>query len=305
MYDTVILGSGPAGLSAAVYAKRAQLNFTVIEKDYLGTGQIVESECVDNYLGLCGVNGYDLGEKFRSHAVSLGTEFVEGRVNKIIPEKNYYTLLLSNDRAIQSKTVIYAAGAVRRKLNIAGEDEFFGRGVSVCAVCDGAFYKNKTVAVVGGGDTALGDALLLSKLADRVYLIHRRSAFRANKSLQKNVSSADNIELVLNAVPTKIIGSQKVTDIELLQDNIEKTLHVDGVFAAVGTVPNSGLLNGLAALDNNGYVVADESGVTTARGIFAAGDVRTKQLRQVVTAVSDGANCVASAEKFLNKSAGD
>lgn len=305
MYDTIILGSGPAGLSAAVYAKRSQFNFVVVEKDYQGTGQIVESECVDNYLGLNGENGYDLGEKFRKHAVELGVEFLNGEAVGIVPEKDFYKIQFSNKKTLETKTVIYATGAAHRKLNIKGESEFTGKGVSYCAVCDGAFYRGKTVAVVGGGDTALGDALLLSKIAAKVYLIHRRDEFRANKTLQQKVIVTQNIECVLNTVPNEIIGDKKVSKIKLLQNNEEKSISVDGVFVAVGSVPNSKLLNGIAELDKNGYVIADENGITTAKGIFVAGDVRTKQLRQVVTAVSDGANCVFSAEQYLIGLAGD
>jgi thioredoxin reductase (NADPH) len=299
MYDTIIVGSGPAGLSAAVYAKRAQLNCIVVEKDYMGTGQIAESERVDNYLGLYGESGFDLGEKFRQHAEKLGVEFFEGEAVKINQKENSYSIAFSDGTELETHTIIYAAGATHRKLGIEGEAEFAGRGVSYCAVCDGAFYKNKTVAVIGGGDTALQDAVLLSKIADTVYLVHRRAEFRANKALQNKVKNTPNIKLVLNAVPTQIAGGKTVTSITLSQNDSEQTLEVNGVFVAVGTVPNSQLLNGLAELDKGGYVVANEDGTTSAKGIFAAGDVRTKALRQVVTAVSDGANCVSSVESYI------
>lgn len=301
MYDTIIIGSGPAGLSAAVYAKRAQMNVIVIEKEYLGTGQIAESERVDNYLGLYGESGFDLGEKFREHALSLGAEFYEGEVQEISSENNAYKICLSDGKAFETKTVIYAAGAKPRKLGIKGEAEFSGNGVSYCAVCDGAFYKNKITAVVGGGDTALQDALLLSKTAKTVYLIHRRNEFRANKMLQNAIGSKENIVPILNAVPTEILGDKKVNAIKILRNDVEEFLDVDGVFVAVGTIPNSGLLKGIVNLDGNNYVVAGEDGITSARGIFAAGDVRTKQLRQVSTAVADGANCVFSAEQYISK----
>ena len=301
MYDTIIIGSGPAGLSAVVYAKRARLNVIVVEKEYMGTGQIAESERVDNYLGLYGESGFDLGDKFREHAVSLGAEFYEGEVVKIVPENNTYKVVFSDDKVLESKTIIYATGANPRKLNIKGENEFTGRGVSYCAVCDGAFYKDKTVAVVGGGDTALQDAVLLSKIAKTVYLIHRREEFRANKILQNTVKNTPNIKLVLSAVPLGIIGDKKVSSIKVLKNDTEELLDIDGVFVAVGTIPNSHILEGIAELDNNKYVVANEDGLTSAKGIFVAGDVRTKQLRQVVTAVSDGANCVESVEKYIAK----
>lgn len=299
MYDTIIIGSGPAGLSAAVYAKRAQMDVIVVEKEYMGTGQIAESERVDNYLGLYGESGFDLGEKFREHAHSLGAEFYEGEAVKIVPENDTYKVVFSDDKVLETKTIIYAAGANPGRLNIKGETEFSGRGVSYCAVCDGAFYKNKTVAVIGGGDTALQDAVLLSKTAKTVYLVHRREEFRANKALQNKVMNTLNIKLVLSAVPLEIIGDKKVSAVKILHNENEEFLNVDGVFVAVGTIPNSKLLEGIAELDNNKYVVADEDGLTSAKGIFAAGDVRTKQLRQVVTAVSDGANCVDSAEKYI------
>lgn len=299
LYDTIIIGSGPAGLSAAVYASRASMNFIVIEKMFMGTGQIAESECVDNYLGLPAANGFDMGEKFRAHAESMGTEFVEGDVSEIVPEEGNYRIKLSDSESYLTKTVIYAAGASHRRLGVKGEEEFAGRGVSYCAVCDGAFYKGKTVAVVGGGDTALGEAVFLSKLAERVYLIHRRDSFRANKSLQEKVFQIENIVPVMSAVPAEIYGDKKVVGIEISRDGKSERLAVDGVFVAVGTTPNSEPLRGVAELSPEGYVIAGEDCVTSAKGIFAAGDVRTKPLRQVITAAADGACCVYAAERYL------
>ncbi|MGN0679610.1 MAG: NAD(P)/FAD-dependent oxidoreductase [Oscillospiraceae bacterium] len=298
IYDTIIVGSGPAGLSAAVYAKRAELNFIVIEKEYLGTGQIAESERVDNYLGLYGESGYDLGEKFRAHAEALGTEFVEGEVVTIVHDGGNYRVSLAEGGEFLTKTVIYAAGASHRKLGIKGEAEFSGKGVSYCAICDGAFYKGKTVAVIGGGDTALGDALYLSEVADKVYLVHRRDEFRASKVLQSRVLAKSNIECVLNAVPEEIGGSKTVESLKILKNDTDESMKVDGVFVAVGTVPDSGAIRELVELDG-GYVKAGENCATTARGIFAAGDIRTKPLRQVITAAADGANAVLSVENYL------
>lgn len=299
IYDTIIVGSGAAGLSAAVYAARAELKFIVIEKIYMGTGQIAESERVDNYLGLYGENGFDLGEKFRAHAEALGTEFVEGDVAEIIPENGIYKVI-TDEAEYKSKTVIYAAGASHRKLGIKGEEELAGRGVSYCAVCDGAFYKGKTVAVIGGGDTALGDALYLSEIAGKVYLIHRRDEFRANKSLCSRVAKKSNIEAVMSAVPEKITGEKRVDGIVVSSHGETKKLTVDGVFVAVGTAPASSPLDGVVKM-NSGYIVAGEDCITSAKGIFAAGDVREKPLRQVVTAAADGANSVYSAEKYLRE----
>lgn len=301
MYDIVIIGSGPAGMSAAIYAQRAGLKAVVVEKECLGTGKIAESLRVDNYPGLFGENGYDLGEKFRTHAENLGAEFIEGEIIKIVRSKGYYILQLDADEALAAKTVIYAAGTQCRRLGVVGEQELLGRGVSYCAVCDGAFYKNKVVAVIGGGDTALGDAVLLSGLAKKVYLVHRRGEFRANKALQNKVSGIKNIVPVLNAAVQKINGKDHVEAVAILQNGSKKALPVDGVFVAIGSTPNSALVKELLDIDENGYIAADETGVTSADGIFAAGDVRTKKLRQVVTAVSDGANCVLSAEEYLNK----
>lgn len=302
MYDIVIIGSGPAGLSAAIYSQRAGLKAVVIEKNYMGTGQISESERVDNYPGLFGENGFELGAKFRAHAESLGAQFIESEVVKISRDGADFKVLLENGNTLNSHTVIYAVGTERRKLGVEGENEFLGRGVSYCAVCDGAFYKNKIAAVAGGGDTALGDAALLSKFAEKVYLIHRRDKFRANKTLQEKIKNLPNVEILLNAQIEKINGGAKADSITVLQNGETREIKTDGVFVAVGSVPNTAVVKDLVETDANGYIVADESGVTSMQGLFAAGDVRTKSLRQVVTAVSDGANCVLSAEHFLESS---
>lgn len=304
MYDVIIIGSGPAGLSAAIYSQRAMLKAVVIEKEFMGTGQIAESSRVDNYPGLYGESGYDLGEKFRSHAEASGAEFIEAEVTEIIPESGNYVLKLSDGKLLETKTVIYAAGTYRRRLNIKGEQEFSARGISYCAVCDGAFYAGKSVAVIGGGDTALSDALYLSEMCERVYIIHRRDSFRGSEALQERVKKTPNIELVLNAVPTEFFGDKLLSGVKYIQSGEEKTLNVSGSFTAIGSVPNTELLKGIAELDNIGYIIAGEDGITSAGGIFAAGDVRTKKLRQVVTAASDGANCVESVRNYLQSRSG-
>lgn len=301
MYDIVIIGSGPAGLSASVYAGRAQLKAVIAEKVYGSAGQITDSEQVDNYLGIWGESGYDLGEKFRTHALKFGAEFYEGEVIGIKKINGIFAVEFSDKSQIEAKAVIYAAGTYRRKLEIKGETEFTGKGVSYCAVCDGAFYKGKTVAVIGGGDTALGDALFLSRTAEKVYLIHRRNEFRGSVSLQEKVRSTEKIKIILNSVPTEIIGDINVNSITILRDGKEEKISADGIFVAVGTIPNSDFLKDFVKLDKNGYVIAGEEGITSVPGFFAAGDVRTKSLRQVVTAVSDGANCIYSAEEFISK----
>ena len=242
-----------------------------------------------------------MGEKFRAHAEALGTEFIEGEVTEIVPENTVYKIKLSDGETLCSKTVVYAAGASHRRLDIKGEAEFSGRGVSYCAVCDGAFYKDKTAAVIGGGDTALGDALFLSKIAKKVYLIHRRDEFRANKALQEQVLGRDNIEVVLNAVPVEITGEKSVNYLRITRNGSDELLSVNGVFAAIGTVPCSEALKSIADMTSDGYIIAGEDCVTSAKGIFAAGDVRTKALRQVITAASDGANSILSAENYLRK----
>lgn len=305
MYDIIIIGSGPAGLSAAIYAKRANLNVAVVEKEYEGTGQIAESGNVNNYLGLPNINGYDLGEKFREHAVSLDVEFIEKEAVKIeaAGEPQVYQVKFDDDTTADAKTIIYTAGAYPRKAGVLGEEEYTGKGVSYCAICDGAFYKEKTVAVLGGGDTALDDALYLSDICKKVYLVHRRDSFRGAQSTVLLLEQKENVEFVLNETVKEIFGEKKPAGIRL---NSGRELAVDGVFVAYGSVPQSELVKGIVQLDERGYVVADEDGVThtadgskVQQGFYVAGDVRTKALRQVVTAVSDGANAATSAAEYI------
>ncbi len=296
MRDILIIGSGPAGLSAAVYAKRAGLDALVVEKEFMGMGQIAESSRVDNYIGLVGKSGYELGELFRSDAEKLDAEFLEEEVVSLSQKNNIWVSQFDDGSSIEAKAVIYAAGASHRKLNVAGEEKFIGKGVSFCAMCDGAFYREKTVAVIGGGDTAVDDALYLADIADKVYLIHRRGEFRAAAGTVKKAEENPNIEFVLSANVTEILGENHVEKITL--DN-GRELAVDGVFIAVGMIPRTDILKGIVETDEHGYVVADESGVTSARGLFVAGDVRAKKLRQVITAAADGANAAVSAIEYL------
>ncbi len=298
MLDLIIIGSGPAGLSAAIYGIRANLNLLVIEKEFEGTGQIALSSKVDNYLGLPGLDGYSMGEKFREHAVNFGVQFLEATVTEISQDESdkHWKVTTFKGETYEAKTIIYAAGAVHRHLGVPGEDAFSAKGVSYCATCDGAFYRGKTTAVVGGGDTALDDALYLSALCEKVYLIHRRDAFRAAEITVNKVKEKENIELVLNSQVEEILGDEKVNSVRLIGG---RELAIDGIFIAAGSVPVSRLLEDVVLLNPAGYVIADETGVTSAPGFFAAGDVRAKQLRQVVTAVSDGANAVTSVTKYL------
>ena len=301
MKDIIIIGSGPAGLSAAVYGRRAGLDILVIEKEYCGTGQIAESGQVDNYLGIPGIDGYSLGEKFREHAENLGTAFLEEEVTKLKQSDGYWKVLLAGGDVLETKTVIYAAGASHRHLNVPGEDKLSGRGVSYCATCDGAFYKDRIAVVVGGGNVAAEDAVFLSGLCEKVYLVHRRDTLRADKALQEKVFACENIEMVWDSIPQEILGQEEVTGLKIrnVKTGEERELEADGVFIAVGIVPSTALVKDQLKLDENGYICAGEEGVTSAPGVFAAGDIRTKALRQVVTAVSDGANAVASAQKYL------
>lgn len=312
MYDSIVIGSGPAGLSAAVYAKRANVSVAVVEKEYEGTGQIAESENVNNYLGLPNSNGYELGEKFREHALSLEVPFLEKEVVQIVPlgmvKDRVYEITFDDDTKELAKTVIYAAGAYPRKANIKGEAEYAGKGVSYCAICDGAFYKNKTVAVLGGGDTALDDARYLADICEKVYLVHRREQFRGAQSTVELLKKRENVEFILKEQVTEIFGEKKIAGIRLQSG---KTLEVNGVFVAYGSIPQSELVKDIVKLDEAGYVVAGEDGVTCTAdgtkkqpGFFVAGDVRTKKLRQVVTAVSDGANALNSAIEYLSDTAG-
>lgn len=300
MLDMIIIGSGPAGLSAAVYARRASLEAVVIEKEYMGTGQIAESSRVDNYLGMPGMDGYSLGEAFREHAEAQGAVFVEGNVTSIANVDGVWTCTLEDGSQYEAKTIVYCAGCKNRNLGVEGEDKYNGRGISYCAVCDGAFYKDRAVAVIGGGDTALDDALYLSDICGQVYLIHRRNEFRGSASTVDKLRAMENVTFVTPARVTAINGGDKLSGIVL--DNGDE-LAVDGLFVAVGMVPQTEVLAGLdeALLDSFGYVNAGEDGKTVLAGLYVAGDARTKQLRQVVTAASDGANAVMSAMEYLKK----
>ena len=296
MVDIIIVGSGPAGMSAAVYGKRAGLSVLVIEKVYYGTGQVAESSHVDNYLGIPGINGYELGEKFRSHAEGLGVEFKDGEVIRFEKAADRWYVHLKNGETLESKTVVYAAGAAHRHLGVPGEEEFSGKGVSYCATCDGAFFKGKDVAVVGGGNTAMDDAIYLSDICNKVYLVHRRDVFRGDATTLTKLKETENIELVVPAKVQEVKGEQVVTALQL-EDG--RSLEVSGVFVAVGMQPATSMLQGIVLMNDNGYIIADETGKTSAAGFFAAGDVRTKELRQIITAVADGANAATSAERYI------
>ena len=300
MYDVIIIGSGPAGLSAAIYGQRARLNTLVLEKQPLSGGQILDTYEVDNYPGLPGMNGFDLGMKLREHADTMGASFVQDGVTKVEKTEEGFRVYTNKD-TYDTRTVVFATGASHRKLMAPGEERLAGRGVSYCATCDGAFFRDKITAVVGGGDVALGDALFLARACKKVYLIHRRDQLRGAGILQEQVKKAENIEIIWDTQVEEILGEEQVEKIRIYnkKEDSRRELPVDGVFVAVGIIPNSQLAEGLVSLDVGGYIVAGEDGRTSVDGVFAAGDVRTKQLRQVITAAADGANVITSVEHFL------
>lgn len=302
IYDVVIAGSGPAGLAAAVYASRAELNALVIEKNYMSGGQIINTYEVDNYPGFPGINGFDLAMKFHEHAVKLGAHFTTDEIDSVKKENGLWVLTGKN-AVYKAHTVLAACGAHHRKLGIPGEEEFAGKGVSYCATCDGAFYRDKTTAVIGGGDVAAEDAIFLARMCRKVYLVHRRDELRAAKSLQKKLMELPNVEILWNKVPDEIVGSQTVEKIYLsdTESGEQFDYDVDGVFVAVGITPDSQAFADIAETDAQGYLKAGEDCITSAAGLFAAGDIRTKPLRQILTAAADGANAITSIEKYLNQ----
>ena len=303
VYDLIIIGSGPAGLGAAIYAQRARLDKLVIEKAMVSGGQVLTTYEVDNYPGLPGIGGYDLGLKFREHADKLGAQFQEDQVLKVEDDGPDGTKrVVCVNGTYEAKVLILATGAVHRKLGIPGEEEFGGMGVSYCATCDGAFFRNKVTAVIGGGDVAVEDAIFLARMCSKVYLIHRRDALRAAKSLQESLMALENVEILWDSVADSIQGDGKVECLSIsnVKTGEKQELPVQGVFIAVGITPESSAFAGLVEMEH-GYIKAGEDGKTSAPGIFAAGDVRTKQLRQIITAAADGANAVTSAERYLTE----
>ena len=301
IYDLIIIGSGPAGLAAAVYAQRAKLDTLVVEKAMVNGGQVLTTYEVDNYPGLPGIGGYDLGIKFREHADRLGARFVEDEVLNIQDGgKGAIKGVVCQGNTYEARSLILATGAVHRKLGVPGEEELAGAGVSYCATCDGAFFRNKVTAVIGGGDVAVEDAIFLARMCSKVYLIRRRNELRAAKSLQENLLSLDNVEVIWDTVADSINGDGMVKSLSLtnVKNGQKREVDVQGVFIAVGITPESRAFEGLVDMDH-GYIRAGEDTVTSAPGIFAAGDVRTKPLRQIITAAADGANAITSVERYL------
>lgn len=300
MKDIMIIGSGPAGLSAAIYAKRAGLDAAVLEKAPMSGGQVLTTYEVDNYPGLPGIGGFELGMKFREHADRMQVEFIEEEVEQI-EDAGDYKKVITTQGEHEARTVLLATGAVHAKLGIPGEDELAGMGVSYCATCDGAFFRKKTTAVIGGGDVAVEDAIFLSRMCEKVYLIHRRDELRAAKFLQKELFELPNVEVLWNSLPEAILGSEQVEGLRITERETGKTqeLNVSGVFVAVGILPNTDYCSGLVEMDEKGYVLAGEDCCTSRKGIYAAGDIRKKPLRQILTAAADGANAITSIQGYL------
>lgn len=301
-YELIIIGTGPAGITAAIYAARARIRTLLLEKEFVNGGQMVNTSEIDNYPGMPRISGMDLGEAMINHAKNLGVASVRETVKEIrIDENTGRKIVVTNKGQYETETVILATGARHRTLGAEGEENLAGMGVSYCATCDGAFYRDQTVAVVGGGNTAAEDAILLSRLCRKVYVIHRRDVLRSEPILQEELLARENVEICWNTVVTAIEGEDEVTGLRLkcTQTGEERTLPVNGVFIAVGVVPNTELFAGVVKQDEQGYLLAGEDCSTSVEGIYAAGDVRTKELRQIVTAVADGANAVRSAEKYL------
>ena len=299
-YDLIVVGAGIAGLTSAIYAKRAGLSVLVLEGKVPG-GQIINTLSIENWPGDFGVSGADLMQKIQKQALELGAEIEMEEVLKISGDESSGFTVTTEDDEYEAKAVILAVGAENKKLGLAREEELTGRGVSYCATCDGAFYKDKKVAVIGGGNTALDDALYLSELASKVYLVHRREEFRGDASLVEKVRAKENIELVLGFIPSEILGEDKVNCLKLELKDSEgvragdkyRFLEVDGIFVAIGQKPATEFLKDFVDLDENGYIVAGEDCATSRAGVFAVGDCRTKAVRQLVTAAGDGAASVS------------
>lgn len=304
MYDIIIIGGGPAGLTAAIYARRAEKSVLVIEKETFG-GQITYSPMVENYPGIKQMTGNEFAESLMEQALNLGVEIevdtvkeiVCGKVKKVIAEYGEF----------EAKSVITAVGVKHRKLGVDREDELVGRGVSYCAVCDGAFYKDKDVAVVGGGNTALADAMILAEGCSKVYLIHRRDEFRGEEKTVSKLRQNPKIEFVLNSRVKELIASDELEGI-ITENKISgetRKINLSGIFVAVGNVPSNEFLSDIINLDGTGYVVSDEKCRTNVEGIFVAGDCRTKEVRQLTTATADGAVAALAACEYISNAEWD
>ena len=288
MYDIIIVGAGPAGLTAALYALRANKKVLIFEAKAVG-GQILYATNVENYPGIEKISGEEYSKNLYNQVKNLGAEFKYETVIRIDENKVVYTNNPENDITYEAKAVIIATGVENRKLNIEGEKDYLGKGVSYCATCDGPFFKNKEVAIVGGGNTALEDAVYLSGVAKKVYLIHRRDSFRGEDMYLKELKKTPNVEFILNSNVTKINGKDNIESLEITNTNEEvSTLKVDGLFVAVGQSPRNEIFNNVVDIDERGYIISEDGVHTKTEHIYVAGDAREKDLRQLTTAVSDG-----------------
>ena len=299
MYDIIIIGAGPAGLTSAIYGTRANKKVLVLEAKTYG-GQIITTPHIDNYPGIPHTNGIDFATNLYNQAKELGAEIkfekaininTDNKIKKVITNKNEY----------ECKSIIIATGVDKRKLGIDREEELLGKGISYCATCDGMFFKDKDVAVVGGGDAALEEAEYLSDICNKVYLIHRRDEFRGNESQSERLKSINNVEFILNSNVTKLIGEEKLESIEVTnKEKDKKILNVSALFIAVGQIPETSNLVAKIDKDDAGYILASEDTKTNLEGVFVAGDVRVKMLRQLTTAVSDGSQAAVMACNYIN-----
>ena len=297
MYDIIIVGAGPAGLTAGIYSARANKKVLVLEALSYG-GQIINTPSIENYPGEKNISGFDFATNLYNQSKELGVEIIFQKVIDIKNDK--IKEVITNKESFKTKSIIIATGCENRKLGLPNEDSLIGKGISYCATCDGNFYKNKTVAVVGGGNTAIEDALYLSDIVNKVYLIHRRDSFRAEEKIVNLLKEKTNIEFVLNSNIVKINGESNLESIEISNGNDNKTLNIDGLFIAIGRIPENENFKNLVDVDENGYIIAKENCKTNVSGIFVAGDNRTKEVRQLVTATSDGAIAAIEAVKYLN-----
>lgn len=301
LYDLIIIGAGPAGLSAGIYAARAKLNFIIIDKLGAG-GQILNTSKIENYPGFPDeISGADLVSNMHRQSVKFGARFLTLEIKEIKIKDNIKIILATDNQIFESKTVIIASGASPKKLGILGEDKFYGKGVSYCATCDGSFFKDKTVAVFGGGDSAIEETLFLTKFVSKVFVIHRRDKLRAAQILQDRAFKNNKINFIWNTVPLEITGESVVSHIKLLNNstNEKSELNIEGIFVFIGHQPNTDFVKNFIKLDDSGNIITNKDLSTNIDGIFAAGDVRDTYLRQVVTAVGDGALAVSSVLRWL------
>lgn len=302
-YDILILGGGPAGLTAAIYATRSLRKVAVVEKGVPG-GQIASTDMIENYPGFPeGISGLELMQKFEEQAKKFGTEFINlFEVKEIKKDGDVFVVVAADGKELTARALIIATGQNPRTLGVPGEAEFTGRGVSYCATCDGAFFKDRVVTVVGGGNSAIQEALYLTRFASRVQVVHRRDQLRADRILQERAFANEKIEFIWNSVVVEILGDQTVRAVKVknVKTNDVKEVPTDGVFIYIGYEPNTGFLNGFVELDERGYVVTDDRLQTSVEGVFACGDVRSNPLKQVSVAVGEGAVAATSAEQYLD-----